>query len=232
MMRRLWMVLGCAAAFLAGCVGGETPPPTSTTQPPPPTPTDEPTGGGVDPLEAELSSLDRGQVVFQVPQDMELEEPSTVTARISRVEASPITSGLDEGGGPVEEEPIDVSRQMKMVLTADAADFAIQPLSEESQFVAETGFTTWRWSVRPQRSGELVLYLRATATVSAEGESAARDIGVFDREIEVSVSFGSRLARFLSDNWQWGTGIALTIFGLGVGRGWFKRRQAAGDGAK
>jgi hypothetical protein len=250
MTRRLAVWLVIALATLGGCLsGGEPPPPaspsptrspiptpsefpTQTTPATSPSPTDEPTGGGgEDPLQDEVRTLRDGQIVFQVPRQMELEVASIVVARIARG-ASPITSGLDEGGGPVEEEPIQVSAEMKMVLTSIDQGVTITSLSEELQPVPETGFTTWRWSVVPQRSGNVRLSLRAVARVtSSDGGSVTQDIGVFDREIQVSVSFGNRLANFLANNWQWGAGTLLTVFGLGVGRGWFKRRKAA-DAAK
>ena len=245
-MRRLAVWLVIALALLGACVSGGEPPPTTTsgpsgtpsdipTQTTPattPSPTAEPTGGGPpDPLEAEIQTLRRGQIVFQVPREMELDVASIVTARIGGG-ASPITSGLPEGDGPVEEEPIDVSAEMKMVLTSIDEGVVITILSEELQPVPEAGFTTWRWSVVPHRSGNVRLSLRAVARVFAsDGGTVTRDIGVFDREIVVSVSFGNRLANFLANNWQWGAGTLLTVFGLGVGRGWFKRRKAA-DAAK
>lgn len=206
------------AAVLFGCEPEETAmtedggmPPTSSRLPPDPF-------AAVDEL---LQELELGTIAFTVPRSLNLRETAMVQLVLSLNLTVDELSGMIESAAPVESAAVRVSDRMQARLSG--ANFSISAITPETQAVSRGEPTQWRWEARPLAEGTHSLHLTLSALLRVDGESTARTIRTFDREIEVKVTVPQRLGGFLRENWEW----LWTALLVPVG-GWIWRRVRRG----
>jgi hypothetical protein len=157
-----------------------------------------PAAGG--PLE---SQLDRGVIVFNTPESLRVGDPERVVVRIATDELEEIYEDF-EGAGEVKEQPIPVSRVMRVTFLADANTFTVNSLSSEDQLVLDQAFTQWEWVITPKRPGSHTLTIRASVLLvdPSHGEKPI-DRTVLTERVRVDINPAYSVREFASSNWQW-----------------------------
>ncbi|MGH8899102.1 MAG: hypothetical protein ACRDZ4_19275 [Egibacteraceae bacterium] len=191
-----------------------TPTPTPTTPTPrfkpPPTPTPTPTP--TPPPGSDLEQVDQiikrelqpGVILYNPPERMRVDDPVRVEVRISRAFSEGIRQGL-RGRGEPRVEGLLVGTFMRAQLQGSAFD--ITPIGSDVQPVLATGFTEWRWDVRPTVSGIHPLYL--VVTVVHDG-TTLEEPPPFERRIDVAVN----PSYWLKSNWEKLLGALAGVVGL------------------
>jgi hypothetical protein len=183
-----------------------------------PTPTRTPTPGAspnitpspspeIPPTEIDriLKSLDWGNIAFNVPDSMSLNEAKKVELLLgpsqSADELKTMVKGKGVEGG-IEIERIQISDQMEANLTGDG--FSITDVLPARRAVSKTAVTEWKWDVRAIKSGKLRLHLTLNALVKVEGREQLYPIRTFDKEYVVDVPWQEKpFFSFIGRNWQW-----------------------------
>ncbi|MDQ1611827.1 MAG: hypothetical protein QOG00_1758 [Pyrinomonadaceae bacterium] len=190
------------------------------------TPTPAPGGDSVD---AYLSSLPRGEVAFNTPEKMRLEQSVNVEVKLGKANLAGQLEKLIKEEGKVESHPIKVGNVMEAQLAG--AGFEIIPITPAEQPLSDSTPTEWEWQVKAKQEGTQRLHLTLTVVVLVEGKERRRKIDTFKKDILVEVTSGSRIAGFVYDNVGWiVTGLLFPLFG---GLGWRMRqllRRRRGDG--
>ncbi|MDQ1593149.1 MAG: hypothetical protein QOG71_3776 [Pyrinomonadaceae bacterium] len=190
------------------------------------TPTSTPGGDSVD---AYLNSLPRGEVAFNTPEKMRLEQSVNVEVKLGKANLAGQLEKLIKEEGKVESHPIKVGNVMEAQLAG--AGFEIIPITPAEQPLSDSMPTEWEWQVKAKQEGTQRLHLTLTVVVLVEGKERRRKIDTFKKDILVEVTSGSRIAGFVYDNVGWiVTGLLFPLFG---GLGWRMRqllRRRRGDG--
>ncbi len=99
--------------------------------------------------------------------------------------------------------------------------FDIQPLHADSeQLLASAEPTTWQWNVTARQEGRQRLTLIVYRLLTVDGQEYWRQIA-YAQSIDVTITFGQRLARF---DWLWLIGLLATGLIFPLLLGWFRRR--------
>jgi hypothetical protein len=185
---------------------------------PPPAPSASPTtGSSLSDVDAALKKLDWGQMAFDVPEKLRLEQTALIHLLISPAHtAEQLTAAIREQTKEpvkIESARIQISGMMEAKLVGSAFDIrSITP--EEPQMVSRTEPTEWKWEVRPKQSGQQSLHLTLNAIVRFEDKERPRVVRTFDRIIQVDVTPGASYSV-----WIWpvvALAAALALLGLVV----------------
>ena len=189
-----------------------------------PEPNPEPPAAG-GPLE---SQLDRGVIVFNKPESLRVGDPERVVVRIATDELEEIYEDF-EGAGEVKEQPIPVSRVMRVTFLADATTFTVNSLSSEDQLVLDQAFTQWEWVITPKRPGSHTLTIRASVLLvdPSHGEKPI-DRTVLTERVRVDINPAYSVREFASSNWQWLWTVVVIPVGAAVLRAQ-RRRSVANE---
>jgi hypothetical protein len=160
-----------------------------------------------------LDRLVRGKIAHYIPDQMKVGDDYRAIASVTKaMNDSILLAGL--ASEQMETEEIWVSSRVKIVLFAPTGknNFEINPLNTEEQTVNERENTIWEWNVKPIKSGQNPLVMRATVKVLDEFGENYRDIPVFEKRVKVKASPLASLAMFLANYWQWvATVIAIPL---------------------
>lgn len=119
-----------------------------------------------------IKDLPNGKVIYNPPQEMIVNITQDINASVTKKNISIGTT-------------IKVAPRMEAHLEGSA--FSIIEKAEPKQFVASTGFTTWKWDVTPRKIGnqplDLFLYVRIPLPNGEEKRSL-----VFNKTISVKVN--------------------------------------------
>jgi len=157
-----------------------------------------------------------GQMGESIPRRMRAHVASNVDVRLGRAEMASLLEGLCEESGR------DVAlASLSVKLRAPDGRFLIDPVSPETQWLPdesgqmEGGFSSWRWTVTPLKSGRRRLQLAVWArTASVDGTAVVTPLP--DQTIEVRV--GRNFAR----------GVArLSMWAALIGVGWLSATYGA-----
>jgi uncharacterized lipoprotein YbaY len=152
-------------------------------------------------VEAALTKLAQGKILYNPPTQMTQGKEERVEVRVTQNITGDLNSGL-QSSGAAKVEPVLVSPFMHAKLLGD--DFSITPLSTDEQVVGETGFTEWVWKVVPEEAGDdKELHLIVTAQVWAKDIKGTKDLLVKDVKITVKVDPIYSGRKFIKNNWQW-----------------------------
>jgi hypothetical protein len=152
-----------------------------TEMPPPPPPPQK-----LQPaLDAAISELPLGQIMYNPPTEMTEGIKERVEVRISQSLDEDLRAGL-RGRGVPNVENISITSSMKTTLSGD--DFKIAERSESTQRVFFGGFTQWEWDVVPLKDGQKTLYLSVAAIFETEHGEKAKSYPVMEKVIAVKVN--------------------------------------------
>jgi len=171
-------------------------------------------GGGFNPpapkgsetVDMALDALERSNIAFNTPTQMQLGETTTIRLLMSpSASVEELRHQIRESGAPGQQiqsaEQIITGSAMQTQLTGQ--DFEIVANSPEVQAISYKEPTEWTWDVSPTERGKKQLHLTIIAVFKVEGEEATRQIESFDRTITVNVTWNQRLSGFISTNWEW-----------------------------
>jgi hypothetical protein len=152
-----------------------------------------------------LKRLDWGNIAFNMPDSMSLEEAKKVELLLGASHPPEELKKQIEGKsieGNIKIEKIQISEQMEAQLTGDG--FNITRVTPERRAVSKAGITEWKWDVRAVQPGKLRLHLILNALVKIEGLEQPYTIRTFDKEYFVDVPWRNRpFFAFLERNWPW-----------------------------
>jgi hypothetical protein len=155
-----------------------------------------------------LTSMDFGNIAFNVPTSMSLQKAETITLLLNLKQTTEeLAQQLKNEGatGDIQKPPsIKVHDKMQAVISGDG--FQIMPWTPDILPVSKQETTQWRWDVRAQRAGTLKLHVVLNAIVDLDDGSGPRPypIKTFDRTYVVEVPWqDGALANFFKNNYQW-----------------------------
>jgi hypothetical protein len=155
-----------------------------------------------------------GQVAFNVPLKMKVNDASLVELLITDDLQRNLQKELSDNKGKVETAQLQVSSALRARL--EGINFSIKSFNEENRLLVKNGVAAWRWSVTPIEPGEQNLYLSIYARVKRNNASENVDLKTFQRLINVSVS----PTGWLNQNWKWvvenSAGIGAIVAGIFV----------------
>lgn len=179
-------------------------------------------------VDAALQKLDWGQMAFDVPEKLRLEQTALVHLLISPAHtAEQLTNAIREQTNEavkIESARIQISGMMEAKLVGSA--FEIQPITPEApQMVSRSEPTEWKWEIRPRQSGQQSLHLTLNAIIRFDDQERPRVIRTFDRVIHVDV------APVANTPWRLPVAViagALIVLGLGATLyRWLQNRKRA-----
>jgi Putative Ig domain len=148
-----------------------------------------------------LGQLRLGNIAFNAPSTMEVEEAQSVQLVLSLEQSIGELKSSIQALGEKEGARVSVSDRMQASLFGSA--FGIVAVTSEEQAITSRGITSWQWEVVPRKEGSHRLYLSLTALFEVNGKDTKRSVKTFERIIEVEVTPLRRARLFVSDNWQW-----------------------------
>lgn len=155
-----------------------------------------------------------GQIAFNVPDKMKVNDAEVIEAVISDDLRRDLKKELGNQSGKTETDQLQVSSFLRARL--EGANFNTKSLNEENRFLIQNGVAAWRWSVTPTEAGDQKLYMSIYARVRKNGSTENVDLKTFQRAINVSVSPTS----WLNQNWKWvienSTGIGAILAGISI----------------
>jgi hypothetical protein len=213
----LFIIYMSFVLFVTACDGGEEPQETPTDASAPtdaPVPTYAPQGHSGEVLKEIFENTRPGQVTFNVPLKMKIDDASLVELLISDDLQRNLQKELFDNKGKVETARLQVSSTLRARL--EGINFNIKSLNEENRLLIKNGVATWRWSVIPTEGGEQNLYLSIYARVRKNNSDENIDLKTFQREINVLAS----PTGWFKQNWKWvienSTGIGAILAGIFV----------------
>lgn len=174
-----------------------------------------------DEVDALLERLRVGNIAFNAPRTINIEETVRVRALVSPDEtAATLESRIDAPGDRIV-APLQTSKLMEARLTGEG--FRIVAVSSARQAVG-SGITTWEWEVTPEKAGRRRLTLTVDAFVRMDGQSVPRTLRTFDHPIDVEVTATQRIGGWLEEHGKWAWSALLVPLWA-----WWSRRRKQGD---
>ena len=190
-------------------------------QPPPP-------NGSTDAAEeAWFNGLQLGQLDWDVPQTMTMDQSQLITVRLHGYEDAASTPDALPGG--TGSASLKVGTQMKVELvSAGGGDLTVVPVSEQgARYVPATGFTDWSWTVTPVHSTSAKkLRLTVEAVLDA---NHSRSYVTYSRPFAIEVATPESVKNYTEENFgslakYWGPGGAGFLAIAGV-IAWRRKRR-------
>lgn len=197
---------------------------------PTPEPTREPTAEPTSTrptVDSIRESLTKGNIAFNKPSVMVLEETKDVQLVLSPSVAAQELKELVKGDGQIESREVEVSDYMEATLYGD--NFVISNATQR-KLVSTKGVTEWHWDVTPTKAGKQRLHLKLSAIVIYKDGEKPLEIKTFHELIEVNVTVSQRFYAFagaIGSHLQWIAPSLLIPMGLWVWNRWRKKKKAA-----
>ena len=167
---------------------------------PPGTPTN-PNSTSTTVVDEIIRNLQWGNIVFNTPTVMQFGEPETVELLLSPTKPIQQLQSELERQGEIESARVQISNRMRANLSSQG--LKVQALVPEEQAIGSEVTTQWKWEVTPVEEGSQKLYLSLSAVITISERDAPIVIQTYSKDIEVQISIGQRVSRFLGTNWQW-----------------------------
>jgi hypothetical protein len=147
-----------------------------------------------------VNNLEWGNIVFNTPQKIRLEEPTIIELVLSPTHSIEELQSSLESQEQIESAEIRISNQMAANLVGTG--FKIEALRPQEQAISSEQ-TQWKWAVTPTKSGSQNLELTLSAIINISGQERQLVIETFKKTIEVEVSVGQRVSTFVAGHWEW-----------------------------
>jgi hypothetical protein len=142
--------------------------------------------------------VEAGQLAEHIPRTMRVGITERAEVRVAKASVKALTEGL-EGGAPVWQHAVTVTKAMSVRLRAPEGGFFIETASPETQWLenglgySSDDFASWRFMITPQSRGWARLQIIISArTVGADGVAA--ETALPDQIVEVKVRRNMRRA--------------------------------------
>lgn len=202
-----------------------TPPETSTPLPPS-------QSVSVAALDRVLEPLEQGNIVFDVPQSMEIDKSKIINLLLSPTKSIKELQLELESEEEIESATVKITNDMEAKLSGKG--FTVETLIPERQAVSSQRTTKWAWEITPNESGKQRLNLILSIFIVSNNRQTPYILETFEKNIEVKVSAKFHVSNFLesiwgvvSDNWEWTWTVILVPLGIWVRRriGQWNRRR-------
>jgi hypothetical protein len=167
-----------------------------------------------------LERLELGNIAFNAPKKMNMEEKEIVTLLLSATTPTEVLKSELKSEGEKVGATIRISDRMEARLSGQ--NFTITAITPEIQAVSRKENTEWKWEVAPKEKGDQFLHLTLSALILVDGASTPKAIRTFDSTINVEVTPLQRIKIFVTNNWQWLWATILVPIG---GWLWKKRKN-------
>lgn len=176
--------------------------------------------GKIKTLDDIFKQMEWGNIVFNVPEFMELNQTSGIQLLLSKARTIKQLERRIREAGTLRHRKIRISKIMMAVLKGGG--FKIEPITEAVQLVNMRGDTEWKWDITAIEAGSQRLHLTVNAIVNVDGTDRTHVIESLTEVIEIHVSWQQHVSMFVGDNWQWLWSAVLIPF---VGWLWERRRK-------
>ena len=141
------------------------------------------------PAEVSLSRIQKGQVLYHVPREMQISKESKCIVRIAYSKKM-LVEGLNLDKDTEIRPNISVSDYMKVEIIDpnEGSIFKIRTTSQLVQFVDRDDFTEWRFYVKPLKLGKQLLELKITVMLMIDDEPRPRERTLEENIIVLSES--------------------------------------------
>ena len=161
-------------------------------------------------IDAALSKLVEGNVVFGAPDRARIGNSEIVEAKLSTTKAPSVLMSELTGLGKKETVPLQVGDKMSATLNGGGA-FDVSPSGPQVQLISHQDTTIWTWTITPKQAGPQFLVLAFDAFITVDGKEGNRTINTLKKKIDVQVGwpqtssewldYGKKLFEGL--NWFW-----------------------------
>lgn len=148
-----------------------------------------------------VNDLEWGNIAFNTPQKVRLEEPTIIELVLSTTQSIEELQSSLEYQEKFESAEIRISNRMEANLSGTG--FKIEALIPQEQAISRSQTTRWKWEITPTQDGSQNLSLTLSAIINVSGRDAPFVIQTFNKKIEVEVSVGQHVLTFVAGNWQW-----------------------------
>jgi hypothetical protein len=165
------------------------------------------------------SQSDLGQVIYKVPDTMQVMKNYDIIIRISRSNTNvEISQNLN---GKVITKNIKTSHTMQVELVDPTGEcFKVSEVNSQKQIV-DSSYTEWRFNVTPLKSGNNKLNLVVSIFKNDDVKQT-----VYSDEIYVQANAPAQIKSFWYENWKWSMEkIIIPILAWLFGRWWGKRSE-------
>jgi len=162
-------------------------------------------------IEEQFSKLPEGFVKFIFSKKMKVDVSEKVEAYLAK-DMYQISEKIEQHYFSIEYEVSSLSRKVKitslMRISLGGANFDIKETTPPVQQILNNEATTWRWTVKPLKSGIQKLFLSIDIIIKLPQDSdRERHITMLEEEIKVKVN----PKYILECNWKWILGTMITI---------------------
>jgi hypothetical protein len=171
-----------------------------------------------------VAALGKANIAYNLPPTMQIDDTAPIELLLSPRETISELRQKLSNLGKTEGASIAVAEVMEASLYGRGFD--THELTPARQAVSETAETEWRWEITAKQPGLQELRLTISAVLEVDGHEAPRVLQVYERSIEVDVTVGRRISKFLTDYWQWVLGVVFSPFVFGIGRTFFRRARS------
>ncbi|MEO8365021.1 MAG: hypothetical protein ABI538_02320 [Pseudoxanthomonas sp.] len=177
------------------------------------------TDTGTNVVDGIMAQLKLGNVAFNTPASINIEETVSIHVALSPSEAVEALEARVQGPGQKVSHALQVANNMEARLSGEG--FRIVPVTSERQAVS-SGVTEWIWDVTPLTVGKHQLTLTIDALINVNGETVPKTLRTFRKPIEVEVTATQRVSGVVSEHgkWLWTT-LLVPVFG------WMARKRSA-----
>jgi hypothetical protein len=175
-----------------------------------------------DEISEQLHNLPWGEIARDIPREMRVGEPAPVRVYIAKRIANNPSSGVPAGTQVSKVKLAPVMGAFLVCADADAFEIThVFPKDKDVQGVGGDQTTEWIWSVKPLKSGNYKLEVRATVELVIPGhENQLVTQTVFSEGVTVRVNPFYSAKQIVKDYWYIITALILTPLGWFINRRW------------
>jgi hypothetical protein len=162
------------------------------------------TRGPRDTVDQQLAKLGFSNIAYNVPKTMNIRDTAIIQLKLSLKKSIDELERMIEAPGEKEGHSIQISKRMKATLSG-GSDFVttLRFPDDATQAISENETTEWKWEVKPINEGHHRLGLTLSVILIVDGILTPRAFPVFEKIIEVEVTWSQRAGMFFEKNWQW-----------------------------
>lgn len=175
-----------------------------------------------DKIAEQIHKLPWGEIARDIPREMRVGEPKSVRVYIAKRITDNPSAGVPEVAQVSKVKLAPVMGAFLISADADAFEITrVYPKDKDVQGVGGDQTTEWIWSVKPLKSGNYKLEVRATVELIIPGhENQLVTQTVFSDGVTVKVNPFYSVKQFLKDYWYIITALILTPLGWYFNKRW------------
>jgi hypothetical protein len=142
----------------------------------------------------------KGQIAFNAPNQMRLQQKERIQVRISKKYSNEILASMSSQESVVSDS-LPVGNIMMVKLMGE--DFDIVAFDDEEQGVTNDGYTQWEFEVTPKSSGKHELFVKVGIVYYVPNLGPTKkSFPVYEKAIQVEVSTWQVVAAFATERWE------------------------------